>query len=393
MTSALTLLHTLPSESYAVYLLAETFPTDVIATPDPDPSYATTLAGAHFRPIPAVSPQLKHEAQLAKKTYETWKRVARDAPEMGVRMCEGIEFIDAGAPALRDYQALEREYVGQEGFRLIDMRDVKGPGGPQKKEGSEMLGASIPDGTAFGCRYDTYTIDTEICAVHLLRRFRINGGSVIRKRLRKIEEAFEAIPADKRAGNIPLVINCSGMGFDDPSTFVIRGQTCLVRNVLPDDEFKTITRQLRDGSWSFIIPRPLLGGTIVGGTKQPNDWSCNPDPQVREQLLQNAAELCPSLLGRNKKWDVVRDIVGRRPARKGGIRLELETLVDEYNSSKNNGDLETAQGKSVIHAYGVGGRGWELSWGIAEEVVKMATDCLGEDRLKSIRSDYGKHRL
>ncbi|KAI5306806.1 hypothetical protein KEM56_007014, partial [Ascosphaera pollenicola] len=294
LTSALTLLHTLPSDSYAIYLLAETFPTDVITTPDPDPSYATTLAGAHYRPIPAVSPQLKREAQFAKTTYETWKRVAWGAPEIGVRMCEGVEFIDSGAAALRDYQALEREYVGQEGFRLINTHDVKGPGGPGMaggglKEESERLGVPIPPGTAFACRYDTYTIDTEVCSMHLLRRFRINGGSVIRKRLRKIEEAFEAIPADNRAGDIPLVINCSGMGFNDASTFIIRGQTCLVRNALPNGGFKTITRQLSDGSWSFIIPRPLLGGTIIGGTKEPNNWSSHPDPQTREELLQNAA--------------------------------------------------------------------------------------------------------
>jgi hypothetical protein len=65
----------------------------------------------------------------------------------------------------------------------------------------------------------------------------------------------------------------------------------------------------------------------------------------------------PAILNKEGKFDVIRDIVGRRPARNGGLRLEAETLPHD---------------KKVIHAYGAAGRGWELSWGIAEEVSKMA---------------------
>lgn len=46
--------------------------------------------------------------------------------------------------------------------------------------------------------------------------------------------------------------------------------------------------------------------------------------------------------------------MGRRPAREGGLRLEVEGVAD---------------GKTVVHAYGAGGRGFELSVGVAEDVV------------------------
>jgi hypothetical protein len=82
---------------------------------------------------------------------------------------------------------------------------------------------------------------------------------------------------------------------------------------------------------------------------------------VRAELLKRAAVMYPAILNKEGKFDVIRDIVGRRPARHGGLRLEVETLPDD---------------REVIHAYGAGGRGFELSWGIAEEVSKMARTSL-----------------
>ena len=133
----------------------------------------------------------------------------------------------------------------------------------------------------------------------------------------------------------------------------LTGQTCLVANSCD----RTITQQYADGTWSYVIPRPLQGGTIVGGTRQPSDWNPKPSASVRAELLKKAAEMYPAILNNEGKFEVIRDIVGWRPAREGGLRLEVETLPGN---------------RKVIHAYGAGGRGFELSWGIAEEVLKMA---------------------
>jgi len=132
------------------------------------------------------------------------------------------------------------------------------------------------------------------------------------------------------------------------------GQTCLVREVCD----ATVTVQRADGAWSFSVPRNFYGGTVIGGTKEPGDWNPHPDPATRRRLLDNFKRYYPKVLAGKDDLTVVRDIVGRRPAREGGMRLEPEVV---------------AGGKTIVHAYGLGGRGFELSWGVAEAVAAILT--------------------
>jgi hypothetical protein len=85
---------------------------------------------------------------------------------------------------------------------------------------------------------------------------------------------------------------------------------------------------------------------------------------TRARILELASRMYPPILNKDGGFDVIRDIVGRRPAKKQGLRLEVEKL---------RGQL---QGKKVVHAYGAGGSGFALSWGVAEVVVKMVLDPL-----------------
>ena len=139
---------------------------------------------------------------------------------------------------------------------------------------------------------------------------------------------------------------------------------------------KTVTRQNKDGTWNFIIPRSFSGGTIVGGTKQPGNWAVEPDENIRSTLLAAGRKLRPYATdcqsGENKEINFIADVVGRRPTREGGIRIEAQSkMVD--GSSRN-----------LIHAYGAGGRGYEISWGVAAEVAKLAQPFLpiGETNAK-----------
>ena len=138
------------------------------------------------------------------------------------------------------------------------------------------------------------------------------------------------------------------------------GQTCIVANECDS----TVTRQNADGSWVFCVPRNFDGGTIIGGTKEPNDWRLTPSPEVRKLLLANFAATYPGIVKDTAgQFAVIRDVVGRRPTRKGGLRLESELIGPD---------------KVVIHAYGLGGRGYELSWGVAQKVSDEARKHIGK---------------
>ena len=123
---------------------------------------------------------------------------------------------------------------------------------------------------------------------------------------------------------------------------------------------RTISHQHADRSWTYIVPRPLNGGTIIGATREENDWNPHVDILTRNKLLLRAAKIHPAIIANGLPpngggFTVVSDIVGRRSARHGGPRIEREALCN----------------KTVIHAYGVGYVGYKVSWGAAENVLKL----------------------
>lgn len=193
ITSALTLQERLPSSKYQIVIVAQQFPSDPY-----HPSYATTNAGAHYRPIPATTPQLKFEAQLADVAYNRFKKIATEQPEMGVRLMEGIDYVSGEATP--NYTAMLSDYANLEGFRRLE-------------------GGEKPAGVEFAARYNSYTVDPEVFTFQCLRRFRLKGGQQLRMRMHSAAEAFRLVDY-----NVSLVINCSGMGFGDPKSFIIRGE-------------------------------------------------------------------------------------------------------------------------------------------------------------------------
>lgn len=311
--------HLTPSQS--LLLIARDFPSNESV------NYASPWAGAHYRPVPGSSAQALREASQARRTYDHLKRVVIDEPGAGVKFVKGVEHLEAPPAEYLDEQSVRNVYTHLDDFRH------------QTKE-------ELPAGVKWGVEYKTYVINSPVYCAHLLRKFILKGGQKKSYTLTNVNEAFSL------GRNVRMVVNCSGLGFDDRKSFIIRGQTCLVRNSVS----ATITRQNEDGSWSFCIPRPLDGGTIIGGTKQPHEWDPNPSPEIRAKLLSNASKWFPFTPENKGQFDVIRDIVGRRPAREGGMRLELEKL---------------AGGKSLVHAYGAGGRGFEISQGVAEDTVEL----------------------
>lgn len=112
----------------------------------------------------------------------------------------------------------------------------------------------------------------------------------------------------------------------------------------------------------------------MGGTKQQDDWQTEPDENTRQVLLKDGSDLIPyAVEGASRDavqpLGVIADVVGRRPTREGGARLEVEEKqIIGYDKQSRAGQ--------ALHAYGVGGRGFEIGWGVADEVAEMASRLL-----------------
>jgi D-amino-acid oxidase len=313
-----------------ITIIASELPSD----PSPSPNYASPWAGAHYRPIPGSTPQLQSEARLAKRTFEIMKRIAAETPEAGVELMLGVEYLESPPDANLVLRSGDEVAGPGDGFRVL-----------QREE--------LPDGVRWGCEYGTYCVNVPVYCNWMLSKFMDGGGKVVRRQLGDAGAAFEAA---KQEGveDVQTVINCSGTSFGcDPAVKIIRGQTVLVRQQFG----KTVTRQNSDGSWAFLIPRPCGGGTIVGGSKEMGDMEEKPRAEMRTKLLRQSVQYFPDFVKREEEFDIVRDNVGRRPFREGGLRLESEILADGR--------------RRIIHAYGIGGRGYETSWAIAERVVEL----------------------
>lgn len=329
--SVATLLQSCSPSTPIIIIAAET-----PSTQSPTADYASMWAGAHYRPIPGSTAQLKQEAQMAQRTAEIMKQIARESPEAGVEFLMGVEYFEHPPDEVLALKTGDIYASADDGFRVLDRSE-------------------LPAGVKWGCEYRTYCLNVQLYCPWLLDRFISKGGQVIPHRLSSAADAFD-FARQRGLGRVKTVINCSGRNFDqDPKMKIIRGQTVLVKQ----QYHKTVTRQNRDGAWAFLIPRPCGGGTIVGGTKEIGDPETHPRPETRQKLLQQSVVSYPDFVDSVDKFEVLKDNVGRRPWREGGYRIETELVSPD---------------KRIVHGYGAGGRGYELSWSAAERILELVKE-------------------
>ncbi|RSM02968.1 hypothetical protein CEP52_007642 [Fusarium oligoseptatum] len=120
----------------------------------------------------------------------------------------------------------------------------------------------------------------------------------------------------------------------------------------------------------FSMVEPLSGVQKSQITGRQNRISTQ-----EKKLIEAAKSLDPDLAASlEANHHVIADVVGRRPTRDGGIRLQVER-----KSSLGE------DGRVIVHAYGAGGRGYELSWGIAQEVTSLVMKELSTSNIAKIR--------
>lgn len=153
-------------------------------------------AGAHVRPIPASTPQLRREANWLKTTVA---ELENSEPGVGVRRLPGIEYLeDPPVEYIKQDVHSFTEETGLPGYRRLDTRE-------------------LPEGVKLGYQYETYCINAPLYCANLLRKFIVQGGKTVQRELKSEWEAFILAP------NVKLVVNASGMGFGDAKSFPIRG--------------------------------------------------------------------------------------------------------------------------------------------------------------------------
>ncbi|KAG0674186.1 hypothetical protein C6P40_002397 [Pichia californica] len=315
-----------------IIIISKDFPNTGLLSP----YYTSSKAGAHFRPFPSKSKEEFRDSKFTHETYKQFQKLAVEHPETSIKVMKGIDYIEFENPL---YESLSKGYTEVvKDFKIIPKNE-------------------LPLKVKFGASYKTFCVNP-----HVYMNFMLDSLNMHQK----IELVHKEIYSLKQVANMypnSIIVNCTGNGllFDgshDSKCYSIRGQTLLVRpplEYLSEFENQTITYQLANGEWCFNIPRPLNGGIIIGGTKNTKSFKDTPIEEETQSLINNAKIRFPNLFNpKTGKLDILRINVGFRPAREGGVRSEKEIITNDDGSKV-----------TIVHCYGFGGCGIEMSWGAA----------------------------
>ncbi|MYT30001.1 MULTISPECIES: FAD-dependent oxidoreductase [unclassified Streptomyces] len=208
----------------------------------------------------------------------------------------------------------------------------------------------LPPGCAAGWRARTPLVEMPVHLRYLERRLAAAGGTVVARPVASLAEAADGVRA---------VVNCSGLGtrelVPDPAVHPVQGQLVIVENPGVEEWFTAADEGAADAADStYLLPQPF--GLVLGGTARVGAWSREPDPAVAEAIVARCARFFP----RVARARVLAHRVGLRPARPA-VRLTAERLPD---------------GTVCVHNYGHGGAGVTVSWGCADEVLRLVRDGL-----------------
>ncbi|CAE6466883.1 unnamed protein product [Rhizoctonia solani] len=228
--------------------------------------------------------------------------------------------------------------------------------------------------------FETLTIDTSVYLPYLLSTFLGKGGRILRTRVGHVSQvaqgAFTPFKPD-------AIVVCAGLGartlggVEDQDVYPVRGQVAIIR--APWIKFG-VSETAKD-YLSYIIPRQS-GDVIIGGTYEPNDWYPRPRESTIDDIITRCLVLSPLIApagarvnGRTPTIADVRSIiiesgVGLRPARKGGIRLEVGSVQYVFGSPAFVCKVP------IVYNYGHGGQGYQSSWGTAEKAAELVEKVL-----------------
>ncbi|KAJ5253108.1 hypothetical protein N7489_003518 [Penicillium chrysogenum] len=303
---------------FPVILVAEYLPGDQ------NIYYASAWAGAAWHAAGGITPDQRY---LQAVTHRVLLKMAQDGPEAGVSIVNVREYLEQKPAA--DSAIWGKTVVSK--FR-------------------EMSPGEYPPNFNCAWAYETLVTDPTRHMPYLRNLVESLGGRFIRQRVESLQELYDTFPESR------VFINASGWGsktltdVQDDNCFPERGQNVF----LATDQCNTL--HFRNGKeYTYVIPRPLSKGVVLGGVRQQDNLSPEVDMDIARDEIARAHQLAPEIVPEHPAADKVSYIIGIRPSRKGGFRL----------------DLERKGHRVVLSAYGFGGGGYSFSYGIADAVVRM----------------------
>ncbi|KAL9081962.1 MAG: hypothetical protein Q9159_006859 [Coniocarpon cinnabarinum] len=344
---------------------------------DSDIEYASPWAGANWSPGAS-----KRAGTLRAYEIETYPRLAHIAqhhPEAGIHVQRHVSYSRSAS------------HEDSEPWHKDVLSDFKHHAEPSHPDAAPF----VTDGR-FPLDYKSVNTSTSVCinsAVYtswLLSKCLEKGIIVRRADLSHLLDAGNLHHSSKAAD---VIVNCTGLGArnlkgvsssantadptqpqGDAAVFPIRGQIVLVRNS-PGMMVDSPVRLDTPTEVTYIMERAAGGGTILGGSYEPNRWDSAVDPNLSNRIMSRAIEIVPSLVSEEalekisgkkggKKGveglSVIRHGVGLRPSREGGARIERVSMGRTI----------------VVHQYGHGGAGYQSSFGTARHAIDLIKEGL-----------------
>ncbi|WP_127501277.1 FAD-dependent oxidoreductase [Actinoplanes solisilvae] len=294
-------------------LLAEAGFGVLVRSSEPPEDTTSCVAGAMWDPHLVAHPQVDAWAQ---KSLEVFRSLAAK-PGIGVALVEGVEAGHRDTPA-------PRPRPGADHVRECDP-------------------ATLPPTFTNGWHYRVPVIDMTVYLSYLVARLERAGGRL---------EIGPPVTAAELPALGAVVVNCSGLGArrlvpGDPVR-PVRGDLLVVDNPGIDTFFVEHDNDT-DELTTYILPQGRH--VMLGGSRGYDDSSRRPQPSVARAILERCIAAEPRLDGTT----VREHRVGLRP-----VRPQVRLDADDRHPH-------------VIHNYGHGGAGVTLSWGCAQEVLRLTT--------------------
>ncbi|ODQ67939.1 nucleotide-binding domain-containing protein [Nadsonia fulvescens var. elongata DSM 6958] len=321
--------------------------------------WASPWAGAIFHPTPNVAPWRQRLETESFRLYWKWSNLDVTA---GIEQRQMRAFYDSTSLVNPKTGVWAKKLMPK--FRWLQDNELPGRG------------------VTHGAEYTSINVNPWVYLPWLRQKLESEFGvKFIRAEVSSLTSAVQAYKSPNVTSKDVIVVNATGLGsrslndVQDENVVAVRGQTMWVKTSYAGPQ------ALRTGEeYTYCIPRTFSGGIILGGISQPDNTSLEADEHLKGNILERIEDLMPEVfedvtskqeegvdhgsfglgeskfLYKGKPVYVMKDIVGFRPGKTDGFRLEREG--------------------SVIHAYGFEGEGYIYSGGVARAITDYVGDIL-----------------